>query len=49
MVVSSSTGIPAASHPSLPKLTVSRPRWMAFMALRAKSLGTTEAYPQGCR
>ena len=39
VVVSSSTGIRPAFHPSRPKLTASTVRWMVFMAFRARSLG----------
>ena len=43
-VVSSSTGMPAASQPILPKLTVSRARWMAFIDFSIRSLGMAEPY-----
>ena len=46
-VVSSSTGMPAASQPSLPKLTVSRPRWTRFIPLSMKSLGMPGPYAVG--
>ncbi len=39
IVVSSSTGIPDARHPALPKVTESKARCSVFMVLRAKSLG----------
>src|SRR6188508_945519 len=38
-VVSSTTGIPPARHPSRPPLILSRLRWKVFMAFSCRSLG----------
>ena len=46
VVVSSSTGMFCAVHPTRPPLTVSMMRWMAFMALSAMSAGMRGIYPQ---
>jgi hypothetical protein len=42
VVVSSSTGMFDAFHPARPPLILSTLRWIAFIALNAKSLGMLE-------
>src|SRR5436190_209464 len=42
VVVSSSTGILLSSHPNRPPLTLSMPRWTAFIAFNPRSVGMAD-------
>src|SRR5207248_3460752 len=42
VVVSSSTGILLSSHPNRPPVTLSMPRWTAFIAFNPRSVGMAD-------